>query len=257
MTVNYYLARVKFTTLSSTLDNPSIDLAYIATDAPADANDLATKVANAMTTAAVGQVVTLSGYLGPSISRGAGTGVVQVYNITGHLDGTPHGSPVATVAFTPSTLAAGTQLPEGVCANVGLVANYGSDVEFGPSAAIPTPPDIIADFAAAATHVGRTRLRQRDRGRFSFGPLATNAIAQETTTNRCKLSTQIQGDIQLAVGKLLVQPVLTSSTAQLGVWSRRNVSVKPATSMHLADRPGYQRRRADSSTVILVQAIPF
>jgi len=257
VTTNYYLVSIKPASKGVNVDGASISLVYTATDAAGDPADLCTKVSAALTTLATGQVHTLSSYFAPSIDRTSNSARINCYNITGHLDGSPHGSPVFFVNWTPSSALDSTAQAEGLAVVVGLEAAYGSDVEFGPSAALPTPPDIVADFGAASTHTGHTRPRARDRGKNWWGPLTTSALAYDGTNFQQVVSATCAADFQAAYGKTLVQPVLTSGTAQLGVWSRRNVSVKPATIMRVDRRPGYQRRRVDPMGYLVTQAIPY
>lgn len=258
VTANNYLARITFATLSSTLDNPSIDLSYLASDASTDATDLANKIVIGLNNTPTGGTHSISAYLAPSISRGANSATVRVYNVTGHLDGSPHGSPASSMVFTPTAPITGLSLPEGVCCCVTNVASYGSDVEFGPVSAIPTPPDLIADFGAASTHQGRTRPRSRDRGRQYWGPLNLNVIGNESTTNRALFGSSFLTDMGLAYAQFLNAPALSGSgtTAKIQVWSRRNVSMKPVAQVVIADRPAYQRRRVDQSVLHVTTTMP-
>jgi hypothetical protein len=248
MTTNYYLARVGYTTVSSVLDNPSIDLAYQATDATTDPLDIANAVKAALNVALAGASQAAEAYLAKSISRGTNTASCKVYNVTGHLDGSAHGGPSVTQFWTPHAIVNQQANPEGLCVEMSFEASYTGYTEFGPISAIPTPPDIIADYGAAATHQGRTRPRSRRRGRVFYGPIDGGFFSYEATTNRCVWNSQTLtdfGKILQALGTI----TLTSGTSELCVWSRRDAAYNHALEGLIPDRPAYQRRRVDPTVV--------
>jgi hypothetical protein len=221
---------VKFRSLSPVVDNPGFGLVYQTTNLAAtivDVGDVATKIATSLTAIPTGGTKSPSGYMSNVLDRSANMSSVTVYDLTGKLNGDPHGSPIATKTFTPS---AGTAapMPEGVAFVLTLQAPYGSDVEFS----------------------GNTRPRARDRGRIYFGPLNAGAVVFSTdAAGRTIFASQITTDL----GKWIqsISNILTTASVpyDLGVWSRANAIVKKAAQVILDDRPDYQRRRADQSTV--------
>lgn len=257
---NAYRVRILLPSLSPTVDQSSYNFTFEDISAGGVSGNLAILSQAAISfinITATGATQPLCYYLSGVLNRGANLGTVNIYNITGHLDGSLAGAPVSVAHFTlgPVQVGVGT-LPEGVACALSWRADYGLDPEFGPISDIPTPPDIIADYGAQPTHKGRTRPRARDRNRTYIGPLSTATVGLESSTNRCIFVTQFQNDLLRA---LFVFADLTSSGAPqfaLRAWSRRNASMKIVTTAFLDDRPDFQRRRSDPSTVRTQLAMP-
>jgi hypothetical protein len=221
------LLRVKAQSLSNRVDAPSIDLSYYAPTFPGlvalDVAELATAVATSLTTTAAGAAHSLSYYWNYVISRATNSATVTAYDVSAHLDGTPHGSPLFIKAFTPTTGAAPDPLPEGLCVVLTLQAAYDTDVEF----------------------VGNTRPRARDRGRIYFGPIgAANIVndANQAALVRPALQTDMR---QWAKAASRITTPTNSITWDLSVWSRKNAAMKPVVEVWTDDRFDYQRRRAN------------
>jgi hypothetical protein len=260
VTAQVILSKVKIPSLSNLEDGLGVGFThqYIGTGTPGSTEwaALAAAVVAFFNTTAAGASLALSGYLSASLDANTNHSTVSLYDVTNHLDGTAAGSPILVTPWTLGTRAAISAMPEGVCAVLGMQAAYGTDVEFGTAAPIPTPPDIVADFGAASTHTGRPRLRARDRGRIYFGPLASTALTTEAGTARAVLSAQFQTDIKKAAFALADVSISSTPTWAMRVWSRRNAGVKLIDHFRTADRPGYQRRRVDPSTIITTLAGP-
>ena len=254
------LSQVRLPTRSTTVDVASFHVVheYIGTGTPG-ATDWAA-LANAciafINTAASGASFALAKYIGPTVDFGTNHASVYQYDITGHENGSSHGSPILITNWTVANLGTVGPMPEGVSACISYQSAYGTDVEFGPSSAIPTPPDIIADYGASATHTGRTRPRSRDRNRLYLGPLNTNAFANEATTNRTIFSTAFITDCLAALFALGDISEAGTPTWALRVWSRRDAAVKLVTEAWMDDRPDYQRRRSDPSSLRTFKAMP-
>lgn len=196
------------------------------------------------------QANAMAGYMPTCIDRSANSCLISIFNITGHLDGSPAGSPILLANFTlsqPGTIP--TALPEGVSLALSWRAAYGTDVEFGPVSDIPTPKHIQEKYGAAATHKGRTRPRARDRNRTYLGPLGVSTIGQEATTNRCQFTSAFVGDALKALQTLSLVSVAANPNFALRAWSRRNASLKLCTTLYADDRPDYQQRRVDPSNI--------
>jgi hypothetical protein len=178
-----------------------------------------------------GQVNPLCQYISPSIDRGVNHSSWAVYDISGHLNGTPAGGPVAAGSFTLGPAVSAKACPEGVAICVGWRAAYGSDVEFGPV----VPPE-----------TGPSRPRARDRNRLYFGPLDGETLELDPSTQRTRLAQSVLSDVLIACNAMGESP---PPGWYPRVWSRKNAAVKPPVEWFTDDRPDYQRRRSDPSTI--------
>jgi hypothetical protein len=143
----------------------------------------------------------VAGWLNASRSRASNACSIRYYDIIGHLDGSPHGSPLATSLFTLGAQASGGgALPAEVACVLTSQAAYGSDVEFAPGA----------------------RPRARDRGRLYLGPLTSAAVHLDSTTQRASVNTQLIASWQAAGAALKA----LASSVGWSVWSRRNAILK-------------------------------
>lgn len=174
------------------------------------------------TTIAAPATESLDKYLGPTISRTALAHKHKVYDLTGHLDGTPHGSPKSTVNFTIGAGRSTVALPSEVAVALSFHAGYGDDAEFAPGA----------------------RPRMRDRGRVFIGPLVTSA-GQELGTENTERPTAIFRDLlTAAAARLMAAPGHAWS-----VWSRVNGSIEPVVGGWVDDSYDTIRRRGEKPTV--------
>lgn len=162
-------------------------------------------------------------YLGKQLDRGNSHALIQAYDITGHLDGSPHGSPVAQANWTLNPAAASSTIPSGCAVAVSWRSDYGTDVEFGPG----------------------TRPRSRDRNRVYLGPINSTALTEDGTTFRCKVNPNFVTDALAALFDLSLVTAETGDDWVLQTWSRKNAGTKLAVEGFMDDRPDYQRRRSD------------
>jgi len=168
---------------------------------------------------------TISQQLGGQLSRAANAAVLRCYDISAHLDGSPHGSPVGISTFTlDAAVETDPSLPEGVALAGTFHSAYGTDVEFG---------------------VG-TRPRARDRGRIYLGPLSSDWVDFDTTTHRVKVAASMRTIYAAHLDYMRTNP---HGTCVWGVWSRANASLNAVAGGWIDDRFDYQRRREDQSTV--------
>jgi hypothetical protein len=133
----------------------------------------------------------------------------HVYNITGHLNGTPHGAPIMSSSIlltAPVFPATSTPVPEGVAGVLSFRRDYGTDVEF------------IRD---PVTHKVTSRPRGQDRGRMYIGPLDGACIVADSGTYRAKLSTTFMNDCLKAFDGISTYADVTSHTWHLVQWSRK------------------------------------
>lgn len=227
MTQQVVYVRTTLTALDPTTDNPSFSLHFEATGANTgiDFGSLSPAIADFLNNTAGGASAAPAHYLSQELSRAVGSILVECYDITAVLGGGAMGSPVDVREFQLADLASGNPLPAGVACAVEYRAEYGTDVEFGPG----------------------TRPRSRDRNRFYFGPLNTNAIAYDSTSHRPFLTSQFITDISKSLHDLSELNNGEDNQCSLVVWSRKNASVKHAAWVTMDNRPDYQRRRSDPS----------
>jgi hypothetical protein len=144
---------------------------------------------------------------------------VKHYDITAHLDGSPHGAPVATTSFTlGSNTSTGDALPEEVACVLSFHAPYGTDQE----------------------ESGVIRPRARDRGRIYIGPFDTAALnSTVNTTPSSILMTSI-----LDGGRSLLDLV----GANWRQWSRAAARVQTVSDVWVDNAWDTQRRRGPRAT---------
>lgn len=159
-------------------------------------------------------------YLGEQISRSL-SARIQFYDLTGHLDGTPHGSPVFETDFGLIASGAGQELPSELAVCLSFNALYGTDPEFGP-------------LVGGA----RSRPRARDRGRIYLGPLHFGLGVFDATQGEVRVSTTARTDIKNSAVTLR-----DSANSAWGVWSRANGVIEPVSAVWVDDAFDVQRRR--------------
>lgn len=230
-TIPIWHVRTIIPTLSATVDPASYGMTFAYLGAGTPLGDWGSLNAALQTFQGVWGV----SYGAPSIDTGAGHAMLEAYDVTAHLDGSPAGSPVATQAFTAQTQAVTTALlPEGVACCVSYRANYGTDVEFGTG----------------------SRPRARDRNRFYLGPLYGTCLSAEASTHRAQFSSAFITSTLNALNTLALVNVSSVPTWALRTWSRKNASTSVAQTAWIDDRPDYQRRRTDPSVIRTYHALP-
>jgi hypothetical protein len=231
---------LKFGSTSPLVEAPTIHFDYFASSSAALANDvqdLVNKVTASFGTTPVGASHNAS-YLGGILDRGVSKCQYEAYDVTSHLDGTPHGSPVVSGNWT---LAAGSGLisyAEGIAAVVTLQAPYGTDVEYSP------PPS-------------KGRPRSRDRGRIYLGPLNSSNTISQDVNNRNYILPAARTDLCAWIKSINVITTTTSSIPyNLAVWSRVNKIMKSLAEVWVDDRLDYHRPRAGISGAKTVLSLP-
>lgn len=235
--------RIKFNTIDPVLDPPSFDLNYFTTYTTQDISDVAdlvSKVTTSLGTTHGGSAHSPNQLMNKALDNGTNKSLVDVSDISNHLDGTPHGSPVLLSSFTLAASGSITNAPFGCCAVITLQAPYGTDVEFGGS-----PP-------------GKTRPRARDRGRIYFGPLnLSSCMVDDSTSNRTKLGSAVGNDLCQWIKSINVITTTPHTIVyNLGVWSRKNAAIKSLQEVWVDDRIDYQRRREDQGVVKTILGLP-
>jgi len=162
-----------------------------------------------------------SRWLAPSIptSSSTATGTVKVYDLDGHLDGSPVGAAVYDQDFGLSIAA----------------------TTFGP---LPDETAICVSFQADITglpeFVGDTRPAARMRGRNYVGPLNTSVMAADANGDPIVNNTTQIGLADAWVTELVAQ---TPPKANLQVWSRKNEAVTPVLDVWVNSLFDTRRRR--------------
>lgn len=240
-------------TALATQDNASFDLTFEATGSDttipitaATTTPLAVLYDNFLNRLAAGQAHTVASYLGDSLSRASGAVQIEYYDVTNHLDGSSAGNPITISTDTLGASTAAGDLPLGVALPIGIRAAYGTDIEHGVLAQIPTG-DRAQDEGAPATHSGTTRPRARDRGRFYLGPLDLSCL-EGTPGDGAKWKAAFVTDVSAAIDAMAkTQNSGAHDQYNMVVWSRAAQAVKTVAFYALSDFPGYQRRRTDET----------
>lgn len=185
--------------------------------------DISTALIAFVNAAGTGGSHPMAHYLGTVADRGSNAGLVELYDVTGHLDGTAAGAPKSVTNFTISNAdgSPASNLPASIACVIGFKSPYGTDVEFGTG----------------------TRPRSRDRNRIYLGPLGINTVSDDTTTGRTKFTAAFRTDV-LASMFSLASSHGTAGWA-LRVWSRAASAVKLVDQAWMDDQPDVQRRRLD------------
>lgn len=165
----------------------------------------------------------------------------RTYDILGHLDGTPHGSPIDVLVTNITASAANTPLPSGVALCVSLHGvGYATAAVEGPAEQIPTQ-DFAQDQGAPATHLGNTRPKKRHEGRVYLGPFDATMSAGmpfEATPDPAKVAAW-----RAAVAALI--------GFGFCVWSRRDGTLYPVVECATRGVWSYQRLRQPRPTAVL------
>lgn len=185
----------------------------------ADADTLAARLEAFYNETGEGASHSIGSEIGGVISRVVKP-ICRFYNVGGHLDGSPAGSPVFIRTFA-NNLDINTDsqsLPSEVALCLSFHADFGLDVEFAPG----------------------TRPRSRDRGRVYIGPLTTAGLASGSG-NRAKPAPGLINAI-VGAGKDLRD---ANDDKRWSVWSRVAARMSEVTSCSVDDAFDIQRRRGE------------
>lgn len=172
-------------------------------------------------TPAVVQNASIATYLAPSISR-TDLPLIKHYKLDGHLNGSPHGSPIRTdVMASLDGAGANTGLPAEVACCLSFHSVFGPDAEFGPG----------------------TRPRSRDRGRIYIGPLISTMATTVAPTSRVVPAPALISDLVVAA-----QNLRDDANTSWCVWSRKDAVLKFVTGVSVDDAFDTQRRRGEKPT---------
>lgn len=194
---------------------PSVD--YV----DSEAGQAAQAVQNFYTTVPAPSTGKVSDYIGPTISRAALACQFKVYDLTGHLDGSAHGSPKKIVTWTMPAGTSSSGLPSEVACAVSFHGGYVGDPEFTQSGARP---------------------RARDRGRVFIGPLI-NSAGQEMGLEQSSRPTSTFRILLKDAANVLMNDV----TGAWSVWSRKNATIIPVVGGWVDDSYDTVRRRGEKA----------
>lgn len=179
--------------------------------------------------AAGGQSV--ASFISTMVSRATSSASMKVFDITGHLDGSPHGSPVAQDAMTLSPPAVDMSLPEEVAV---VLTTRGSGWQ---GAAVDVP-------AGAPGPVGNLRPKQRLSGRLYIGPLATHANhGGELAGAEPRPTIELRTALLNAGEHLVDQLAAATPDGSWSVWSRAAAQTTPITHIQVDDAFDTMRSR--------------
>lgn len=183
----------------------------------------------------------LGTFISGAISRAALAHRLDLYDTTAKLDGQPHGSPFSSTLFTLVPGAA-TAYPSEValCVTMESAGRADAPVE------APDGPD--ADLRV-------DRPQQRHTGRIYVGPLATGAGALVGGISRPAAG--FTDCARRAVHDLAADILAaTAGAGWLGIWSRKDVMIRPVAFVSTDDAWDTQRRRGESMTARTRIAVP-
>lgn len=149
---------------------------------------------------------------------------VKLAALTGHLDGTAHGSPLIVETF---------------------------DLDVATPGAVGYPSEIAvclsfhAVFSGIPEFEGTRRPRSSFRGRVYIGPVIRSIGEEESTTLKCR------------VNQITRETLVTAGTNLLGgtgpvwcVWSRKLQALNSVTAVSVDDAFDIQRRRGEKRTIV-------
>lgn len=172
-------------------------------------------------------------FLSTTLSRVANANRLDLYDTTGLLDGAPHGSPFSSTLWT-LTPASATAYPSEVACCVTLESSGRAD------APVETPDGTDSDSLV-------DRPQQRHTGRVYIGPLAT--VAGSVVSSVSRPSAGFLDCVRLAVKDLNADIIAaTAGAGWLGVWSRKDASIRPVAFVSTDDAWDTQRRRGEGPT---------
>lgn len=173
-----------------------------------------------------GQTASVSEFFGHSLSRAAGDAVFRLYDLDGHLDGSPHGSPVS-------------------------IKNHQIDVADVTQTPLPDEVSVCLTLegtnrSSTPVEVGTTRPMSRRTGRVFLGPLNTKAVA--VVDGYARVATAFTSVVLAALGDLQDDVQAVQPAADLGVWSRKDAEIYAIEAAYIDNEFDTQRRRGVTAT---------
>lgn len=167
------------------------------------------------------------------LDRTANVCVLKMYDITGNLDGSPHGSPVAERSFTLDAAQAGhNNLPAEVALACTFEADLTDVLEVGPT-----------------VDGKKTKPRARRRGRVFLGPLNDFARSQDGADGRVTVNASFLLQVGKAAQALINTAAASATMGNLVVWSRTDAAVYEVVKAKVDNELDTIRRRGHKATV--------
>lgn len=172
-------------------------------------------------------------YLSSALSRSASACGIDVYDLTGHLDGSPTGSPIYTTAFTlPGVGFSAANQPSEVAVVFAYLADGWETI---PETAInPSPPPATL------------RPRSRYRGRMYLGPLTDKPTDNDANGNPRPTDSTFLADCAAQWFAFMDE-----RGGDFGVWSRADAQIRlvaPGGLVTIDNAYDTQRRRGVAPT---------
>jgi hypothetical protein len=186
-----------------------------------DSTGVSPLIAAFFNTTATGATSSIAARISDSISRTLPV-EIRYYDVTAHLDGSPHGAPFQVDTFTLAAHAGGTvhDLPNQCCSTL----SYYSQLDPG------------------GTTTGRHR------GRMFLGPLTDEVINTTFTAGNPRLSTAWTTDCTHAFAQLAAGMDALANPKVLCVWSRKAAGFEPVIACFMENKVDTLRKRAVAAT---------
>lgn len=172
-------------------------------------------------------------YISRSRTRAVAGCPIRYYDITAHLSGTPHGSPVAVDAITLEGSVGQPPLPDELALVVTLRAP-----------AFEQYPVEAPDSGDPGTALDRPRARHS--GRVYFGPFESNALEAAAPTWHSRPLSTLQTALLDACEAFSDELSVAGYTWQ--IWSRVNAATYPVYTIQVDNAWDTQRRRGPRAT---------
>lgn len=218
----------RFTNTFSFMDVPDLQFATLA-----DIGDAIDGFYNLIPTNGLSAMKDL---LSPEVDNTALAMRFSFYDVTAHLDGSPHGSPIYTSFHTVQNDAGGN--------NVGLPAEVAFCITLegqGRAEAPVEAPD------GGDADVALDRPKQRRTGRIYFGPLSTDCL--DVVDGIVRPHAQLRDTARLAIDDLVDYAFLNANGSSLAVWSRKDATMYPVTHVSVDNAFDVIRSRGTAPTV--------
>lgn len=189
-----------------------------------------------------GQVLPVAAYIGNQVSRVANMCQIKLYDISGHLDGSPHGSPFRTATFTLAGAQSTTTHPDEVALAVTLEAANRADQR-------------IETVDGADPNLLRDRPRQRYTGRYYLGPLEQMSTVAQDANSFARPIAQFTSDVRIATAEFVEAVKTLIPGAFVGVWSRADEAIREVDAVSTDNAFDTQRRRGVQPTARLRLAV--
>jgi hypothetical protein len=164
-----------------------------------------------------GAAQAISWYLSACLNYTSAVCQFRYYDVTSHLDGSPHGGPFHVDYWTLGGPGTNNDLPNQVC--------------------------VVSSFYDALDAEGTTKGDHR--GRIYFGPLNNGAKAEDSNGNPVP-SAQFLTDLKLACAGLYMN--MGANDTPWSVWSRKDAVMRPVIGGWILNQFDVQRRRRFKGT---------